>query len=111
MIPTIRPISELKNTTSISNLCHKIDEPVFITKNGYSDLVIMSIGTYERKMALHAADDFDAPLEGFEIAAEPLPRIGFLEGQISVPDDFDRMGEEAISEMFEGSCEDAGDSA
>ena len=52
IVPTIRPISELKNTTSISNLCHEVKEPVFITKNGYSDLVIMSIDTYERKMAL-----------------------------------------------------------
>ena len=52
MIPTIRPISELKNTTGISNLCHEVKAPVFITKNGYSDLVIMSIDTYERNMAL-----------------------------------------------------------
>jgi len=52
MIPIIRPISELKNTTGISNLCHETNEPVFITKNGYSDLVIMSIDTYERNMAL-----------------------------------------------------------
>ena len=52
MIPTIRPISELKNTTSISNLCHEVKAPVFITKNGYSDLVIMSIDTYERNMVL-----------------------------------------------------------
>ena len=52
MIPTIRPISELKNTTNISNLCHEVKAPVFITKNGYSDLVIMSIDTYERNMVL-----------------------------------------------------------
>jgi len=51
-VPTIRPISELKNTTSISSLCHNLKAPVFITKNGYSDLVIMSIDTYERNMAL-----------------------------------------------------------
>ena len=51
-IPTIRPISELKNTTLISNLCHEIEAPVFITKNGYSDLVIMSIDTYERNMSM-----------------------------------------------------------
>ena len=51
-IPTIRPITELKNTTGISNLCHEVGEPVFITKNGYSDLVIMSVDTYERKMAM-----------------------------------------------------------
>ena len=52
MIPTIRPISELKNTTGISSLCHEVKEPVFITKNGYSDLVIMSIDTYKRDMAM-----------------------------------------------------------
>ena len=50
--PIIRPISELKNTSGISSLCHGLKEPVFITKNGYSDLVIMSIDTYERSMAL-----------------------------------------------------------
>ena len=49
--PTIRPISELKNTTSISNLCHEVKAPIFITRNGYSDMVIMSIDTYERDMA------------------------------------------------------------
>ena len=52
IVPTIRPITELKNTTSISKLCHEVKAPVFITKNGYSDLVIMSIDTYERYMAL-----------------------------------------------------------
>jgi len=52
IIPTIRPISELKNTTGISNLCHEVKASIFITKNGYSDLVIMSIDTYEKNMAI-----------------------------------------------------------
>ena len=52
MVPTIRPITELENTTNISNLCHEVKAPIFITKNGYSDMVIMSIDTYERGMAL-----------------------------------------------------------
>jgi prevent-host-death family protein len=42
--------------------------------------------------------------------SEPLPRIGFMKGQISVPEDFDRMGEEDIIAMFEGSSEKDGDS-
>ena len=29
-------------------------------------------------------------------------RLGFLKGQIKVPDDFDRMGEQEIAEMFGG---------
>jgi len=52
MMPTIRPISDLRDTTSISELCHSQQEPVFITKNGYSDLVIMSATAYERHITL-----------------------------------------------------------
>ena len=35
-------------------------------------------------------------------SSEPLPRIGFMRGRISVPDDFDFMGENGIATMFEG---------
>jgi len=50
-MPQIRPIKDLRNTTEISDLCHKTKEPVFITKNGYGDLVVMSIDTYEKSLA------------------------------------------------------------
>ena len=43
-MPQIRPITDMRNTTEI---CHAKNEPVFITKNGYGDLVIMSMETYE----------------------------------------------------------------
>jgi hypothetical protein len=46
-MPHIRPITDLRNTNEISELCHAQNEPVFITKNGYGDLVIMSMETYE----------------------------------------------------------------
>ena len=45
-MPQIRPITDLRNTNEISELCHARREPVFITKNGYGDLVIMSMETY-----------------------------------------------------------------
>lgn len=51
-MPQIRPITDLRNTTEISELCHTKNEPIFITKNGYGDLVIMSIETYEREMVM-----------------------------------------------------------
>ena len=38
----IIPITELRNTVKIDELVNKVNEPVFVTKNGYSDLVIMS---------------------------------------------------------------------
>ena len=46
-MPQIRPITDLRNTTEISELCHARREPLFITKNGYGDLVEMSIEAYE----------------------------------------------------------------
>lgn len=45
---TILPMKELKDTAGISAKCHSTDEPIHITKNGYSDLVIMSSETFER---------------------------------------------------------------
>ena len=45
----IRPIKGLRNTTEILELCHGTKETVFFTKNGYGDLVVMSIDTYKRE--------------------------------------------------------------
>ncbi len=51
-MPVIRPISDLRNKTQeISSICHESDEPVFITKNGEGDLVVMSLAAYERDQA------------------------------------------------------------
>ena len=46
-MPQIIPIKDLKNTSEISERCHKSNEPIYITKNGYGDMVIMSMETYE----------------------------------------------------------------
>ena len=35
-------------------------------------------------------------------ASSEIKRFGFMAGQISVPDDFDRMGDTAIARLFEG---------
>ena len=63
-MPQIRPITDLRNTTEISALCHAKREPLFITKNGYGDLVVMSIEMYEEMLdaarvdaAIHAAEE------------------------------------------------------
>ena len=47
-MPQIMPIKELRNTNDISDRCHAKREPIFITKNGYGDLVVMSMETYEK---------------------------------------------------------------
>ena len=55
-MPQIRPITDLRNTTEISELCHAKREPLFITKNGYGDLVVMSIEAYEEMVDIAQID-------------------------------------------------------
>jgi len=50
-MPHIRPVSDLRNNfADISRVVHETSEPVFLTKNGYGDMVVMSIEAYERKL-------------------------------------------------------------
>ena len=49
-MPRIIPIKELKDTAKISEMCHENEDPIYVTKNGYGDMVLMSIESYE---ALH----------------------------------------------------------
>lgn len=49
-MPKIIPIRELKNTSGISQMCQEATEPIYITKNGYGDMVIMSQKMYEEKL-------------------------------------------------------------
>ena len=44
----IRPCADLRNNyNEISKICHNTNEPVYITKNGSNDLVVLSNETYE----------------------------------------------------------------
>lgn len=48
-MPNIRPSSDLRNNyNEISDYCHTNREPVFLTKNGHGDLVVLSIEDYEK---------------------------------------------------------------
>lgn len=51
-MPRIIPIRDLKDTAAISQMCNESNEPIYITKNGYGDMVIMSMKAYEEKMYL-----------------------------------------------------------
>ena len=50
-MPKIIPIRDLRDTGKMSEMCNTINEPIFITKNGYGDMVIMSMGVYEDRLA------------------------------------------------------------
>lgn len=52
-MPIIRPISDLRNNfNQIAEICHKEGQPVFMTKNGQGDLVVMSLALYEQQQAI-----------------------------------------------------------
>ncbi len=51
-MPRIIPIKDLKNTAAISQMCSESNEPIYITKNGYGDMVLMSMKAYEEKLWL-----------------------------------------------------------
>ena len=52
-MPNIRPISELRNNANeISDFCRQTREPVYITRNGTGDMVVVCIEEYERQQAL-----------------------------------------------------------
>lgn len=51
-MPPIIPIRDLKNTSEISKMCQESSEPIYITKNGYGNMVIMSLKMYEEKLLM-----------------------------------------------------------
>lgn len=79
----ILPIKDLRNTSEISDLCHKKNEPVFITKNGYGDMVVMSMEAYEQLM----------------LKSEIYDKISLAEKQIEANNLLD--GEKVIKELSE----------
>ena len=59
-MPNIRPVSDLRNYASVLMEVHE-DEPVYLTKNGYGSMVVLSLDAYSRltdnvEYALDAAD-------------------------------------------------------
>jgi prevent-host-death family protein len=48
----IKPISDLRNKAKeLSRLCHESGQPIYITKNGEGDMVLLSLAAYERVQA------------------------------------------------------------
>ena len=86
-MPKIIPIKDLKNTSSISEMCHSTDEPVFVTKNGYSDMVVMSNQAYDKlvekirlyQMVAEAEQDIEEGnvLDGEDVLSEMRAKYGY----------------------------------
>lgn len=66
----IKPSTALRNDyTTISEMAHEAAEPIYITKNGEGDLVVMSIEAFEQREELYR-------LKAKLAAAEELRRSG-----------------------------------
>jgi len=71
IMPLIRPISDLRNRAlEISELCHSEDQPVFITRNGKGDMVVMSQAHYERLQYLLELYQKLGEAEAFDTSGE-----------------------------------------
>lgn len=66
----IIPIKALRNTNAIAETCLEAQEPIFITRNGFGDMVIMSLDVYNRivqdRRVDFAIDDYEKQIGEFE---------------------------------------------
>jgi len=60
---------------SVSALAHEVGEPIYITKNGEGDIVVMSIDAFEKREQLMALKSRLALSERSLIAGEPTVSI------------------------------------
>ena len=84
ILPKILPIKDLKNTAKISKICKENDSPIIITKNSYSDMIIMSVELYEQTIAkLQAAFLLNEALNDPEKDEEKIELSSFIKGIIN----------------------------
>ncbi len=99
----IRPCADLRNNyNEISRICHQTKQPVFITKNGYSDLVILSNEAYEKFEQQHiekiVSEYFDKYYSNFEeFKKDTYQRI--LQGIKDIKNGNYQSMDEAMKEM------------
>ncbi|MBR0104752.1 MAG: type II toxin-antitoxin system Phd/YefM family antitoxin [Firmicutes bacterium] len=90
-MPKIQPISDLRNhANEISDFCRQTREPVYITRNGTGDMVILNIDEYERQMDLidlysklaEAEKEISEGAEGKDFSAVARSLRGLVHGKI-----------------------------
>ena len=85
-MPQIIPIKDLKNTSEISDMCHKMEEPIYVTKNGYGDMVNLyrDIEISEKQIEAGQVKDAKAALvsqKSSNVHPYPLsPELGTVNG-------------------------------
>lgn len=69
-MPHIHPVSDLKNNLNhLSEICRKKHEPVYLTRRGHGELVLMGMKEYESLLAkTKTCEDEDAEIEALWVA-------------------------------------------
>ena len=75
----IIPIKDLRDTNKISELCNETNEPIYVTKNGYGDMVIMSMKAYEEK--LERIEMYEAIMEGLKAVENGVKSCHIIDGR------------------------------
>lgn len=76
-MPKIIPVDALKNTSEISDLCRDTEEPIYITKDGYGDMVLMTIEMYEELTgARGTAEAADEAIKNAMTEEEVIAKFG-----------------------------------
>ena len=72
----IKSSTALRNDySSISNLAHESGEPIYITKNGDGDVVVMEIGAFEKREQLYRLKLKIAEAELSRLKGEPTMSV------------------------------------
>ncbi len=78
-LPKVLPINELKNTARITQTCKESNVPIIVTKNGYGEMVLMSLELYEQTMAeVQAAMMINESIDQIDSGATPMEGAAFF---------------------------------
>lgn len=70
------PSKELRNDyNKVSSMAHNSKEPIYVTKNGYKDLVIMSADEFEKRDELMALRHKVHAAEASRLAGDPTDTL------------------------------------
>lgn len=94
-MPHIHPLSELRsNLNQLADICLKQDEPVFLTRKGHGELVLLSLEGYERMLQYQKQQEtYDPDIEALWVREAEIRYDQIKTGEVTC-----RSLEEALAD-------------